>query len=107
MRCGRVTEVYSRVCGYFRPVANWNRGKREEFRQRVEYAAPGPSFADARERPGWPVRLQCAHCGGWFAPEHVRAAGVVADAVSGRRCGGRCPECWCEWEERANNGPAR
>ena len=30
-------EVYSRVCGYFRPVNQWNRGKQEEFKQRVVY----------------------------------------------------------------------
>jgi anaerobic ribonucleoside-triphosphate reductase len=36
-RCHRRTEVYSRVCGYFRPVSEWNRGKREEFRQRKTY----------------------------------------------------------------------
>lgn len=27
-------EVYSRVVGYFRPVANWNEGKRLEFEER-------------------------------------------------------------------------
>lgn len=27
-------EVYSRVVGYFRPVAHWNNGKREEFKER-------------------------------------------------------------------------
>ncbi|MBC7218919.1 MAG: ribonucleoside triphosphate reductase [Hadesarchaea archaeon] len=32
--CGKQTEVYSRVVGYLRPVANWSDGKREEFRQR-------------------------------------------------------------------------
>ncbi|MBR0239241.1 MAG: hypothetical protein IJQ39_14190 [Thermoguttaceae bacterium] len=32
--CGQPCEVYSRICGYFRPVANWNRGKKEEFRER-------------------------------------------------------------------------
>ena len=32
--CGQKTEVYSRVCGYFRPVANWNKGKKEEFKDR-------------------------------------------------------------------------
>jgi hypothetical protein len=34
MRCNKPTEVYSRVCGYHRPVNNWNKGKKEEFRQR-------------------------------------------------------------------------
>jgi len=33
-RCGAVCEVFSRVCGYFRPVSNWNKGKREEFKER-------------------------------------------------------------------------
>ncbi|MGM0595566.1 MAG: anaerobic ribonucleoside-triphosphate reductase [Myxococcota bacterium] len=28
------TEVYSRVVGYYRPVRNWNKGKRNEFSQR-------------------------------------------------------------------------
>ncbi len=28
------TEVYSRIVGYYRPVQNWNEGKREEFSQR-------------------------------------------------------------------------
>jgi len=36
-QCGRQTEVYSRVVGYLRPVQNWNQGKREEYRQRLEY----------------------------------------------------------------------
>lgn len=34
---GLITEVYSRVCGYFRPVSNWNKGKREEFKERKNY----------------------------------------------------------------------
>lgn len=29
--CGATCEVYSRIVGYFRPVQNWNDGKREEF----------------------------------------------------------------------------
>ncbi len=27
-------EVYSRVVGYYRPVQNWNKGKKEEFKER-------------------------------------------------------------------------
>lgn len=27
-------EVYSRVCGYYRPVNQWNKGKKEEFKER-------------------------------------------------------------------------
>jgi ribonucleoside-triphosphate reductase len=35
--CGKTTEVYSRITGYYRPVANWNDGKSQEFKQRKEY----------------------------------------------------------------------
>jgi len=37
MTCEKKTEVYSRIVGYFRPVANWNIGKKEEFKDRLEY----------------------------------------------------------------------
>ena len=33
-RCGRPCEVYSRVVGYFRPLAAWNKGKQSEFKDR-------------------------------------------------------------------------
>ena len=36
-KCGQKTEVYSRVCGYYRPVSNWNKGKQEEFKERVAF----------------------------------------------------------------------
>ena len=29
------TKVYSRVSGYYRPVENWNPGKRQEFSERT------------------------------------------------------------------------
>ena len=35
--CGRKTEVYSRITGYYRPVQNWNDGKSQEFRDRKTY----------------------------------------------------------------------
>ncbi|HOK83142.1 MAG TPA: ribonucleoside triphosphate reductase [Pseudothermotoga sp.] len=38
--CGRATEVWSRVVGFYRPVQNWNPGKQEEFRSRNTYEIP-------------------------------------------------------------------
>ena len=35
--CGQTTEIYSRITGYYRPVANWNDGKLQEFDKRIEY----------------------------------------------------------------------
>jgi anaerobic ribonucleoside-triphosphate reductase len=37
--CHETTEVYSRIVGYLRPVATWNDGKQQEFRERTPYDA--------------------------------------------------------------------
>jgi len=36
-KCQAECEVYSRVVGYLRPIKQWNKGKREEFRQRKTF----------------------------------------------------------------------
>jgi ribonucleoside-triphosphate reductase (formate) len=36
-KCGKKTEVYSRVVGFYRPVEQWNKGKQEEFTDRTTY----------------------------------------------------------------------
>ena len=38
--CGQPCEVYSRVCGYMRPVKAWNKGKRTEYKQRLPFVQP-------------------------------------------------------------------
>ena len=35
--CGKDTEVYARIVGYYRAVKNWNKGKREEKKSRVPF----------------------------------------------------------------------
>ncbi|NLJ69035.1 MAG: ribonucleoside triphosphate reductase [Firmicutes bacterium] len=37
--CGRATEVWSRVVGFYRPIKNWNLGKQAEFQERRTFAA--------------------------------------------------------------------
>ena len=53
--CGKKTEVYSRITGYYRPVQNWNDGKAQEFKDRKVYdlghsflthTGPNPAPAD-------------------------------------------------------------
>jgi ribonucleoside-triphosphate reductase len=39
-KCGAKCEVWSRPCGYFRPVESWNRGKKEEFKNRKVFKTP-------------------------------------------------------------------
>ena len=56
--CGKKTEVYSRITGYYRPVQNWNDGKAQEFKDRRVYNVghsvlthTGPNPAPADEAP--------------------------------------------------------
>ncbi len=39
-------EVYSRIVGYLRPVADWNRGKQQEFSERKTYGVPQSERSD-------------------------------------------------------------
>jgi len=34
---GTPTEVYSRIVGYYRSVRNWNKGKKEEYGERLSF----------------------------------------------------------------------
>ncbi len=42
--CGSVTEIYSRITGYYRPVQNWNDGKLQEYENRTEYDVASSSL---------------------------------------------------------------
>ena len=35
--CKDHVEVYSRPCGYLRPIVTWNDGKQQEFEDRTTY----------------------------------------------------------------------
>ncbi len=48
-KCGRPTEIYSRITGYYRPLNAWNDGKASEFEHRKTYK-PGAIKADAPVR---------------------------------------------------------
>ncbi len=49
--CGKTTEVYSRITGYYRPVQNWNDGKSQEFKQRKEYDISKSTLCRATNPP--------------------------------------------------------
>ena len=57
--CGKECQVYSRVVGYFRPVQMWNDGKREEFRERLEF---NQKKALEKELPNLLKKTDCAEC---------------------------------------------
>lgn len=50
--CGAVTEVYSRITGYYRPVQNWNAGKTQEYKNRKVYDLENSRFMpDTGKKP--------------------------------------------------------
>ena len=86
--CGKKTEVYSRITGYYRPVQNWNDGKAQEFKDRKVYnighsvlTHTGPNPAPAEEA----------------APAPAEAAPAVEQAASDRTIllfkTPTCPNC--------------
>jgi ribonucleoside-triphosphate reductase len=40
MKCSAKCQVFSRVVGYFSPVAQWNLGKKAEWNERKTYLVP-------------------------------------------------------------------
>ena len=92
--CGKLTEVYSRITGYYRPVANWNDGKLQEYANRTEYNAQVSALkrplADRAALPGKDSGRQ----GRAEAPEGVKYLFVTKT----------CPNCklakeYLKWEQ--------
>lgn len=47
--CGKTTEVYSRITGYYRAVSNWNNGKASEFKERKSYDIGSSFYTHGKE----------------------------------------------------------
>lgn len=64
-KCGKTTEVYSRITGYYRPVQNWNDGKMAEFKMRKTYEiAGGQNFFQpmVKNDAADEIEEQCSEC---------------------------------------------
>jgi len=51
--CGQETEVYSRIVGYYRPVQNWNPGKKSEYAERTVYRLEKEGSVDNKSDAGF------------------------------------------------------
>ena len=51
--CGEKCEVWSRCCGYFRPVSAWNKGKKEEFKERKTFKVGNKIFSSKKIDSGY------------------------------------------------------
>ena len=72
--CGETTEVYSRITGYYRPVQNWNDGKRQEFADRVEYDIAGSKMHKAAAKEEATASTETCSCENVGATEYVLVA---------------------------------
>ena len=79
--CGKTTEVYSRITGYYRPVQNWNDGKRAEFADRKVYDVANSHFS-AKENTA---------CGATCGTKKADEADGLSVPVLFTRNG--CPNC--------------
>ena len=87
--CGKETEVYSRITGYYRPVKNWNDGKSQEFKDRKVYNIE----KSVLKRNGAPVEEAVAEC----ACESAEAEKVLLFTTE------TCPNCKLavQWLDKA------
>jgi ribonucleoside-triphosphate reductase len=64
--CGEDAEVYSRITGYYRPIQNWNDGKRQEYADRKEYDVGSSVLTrggvNAEEKTE-SAKCECGKCG--------------------------------------------
>ncbi len=70
--CGKETEVYSRITGYYRPLRNWNDGKAQEYKERKEY-----QIEKTEEKPEEALlfsTMTCPNC--TMAEELLKRSGI-------------------------------
>ena len=80
--CGKATEVYSRITGYYRPVQNWNVGKTEEFKERKTYDVP-----HSRLTHSGPINPQASHNDNSISPADNAADELLLFTTK------TCPNC--------------
>ena len=82
--CGKVTEVYSRITGYYRPVQNWNDGKLQEYANRKVYDVNHSSLKKAAA-----ARVSCSGVKSGNADAAKEPAGAVKYLFTTKTC----PNC--------------
>lgn len=88
---GTKTEIYTRIVGYYRSVANWNKGKREEYNYRKLFSEPSDMIKHGSRQPEFAIKDMTAE----HAVDDDSAAPGNTDAVSSYSFYYRqaCPNC--------------
>ncbi len=88
--CGKATEVYSRITGYYRPIQNWNEGKTQEYKDRRAYVLSRSKLTHEGPREETPVAPSAAE-----RPVKAQRAILFVTAT--------CPNCRiaCQYLDKA------
>nr|MCR5826492.1 ribonucleoside triphosphate reductase [Oscillospiraceae bacterium] len=89
--CGRPAEVYSRITGYYRPVQNWNAGKTQEYKERLEYVVARSKLTHDGPKEETPVGQSASAAG------HSDSKNAILFATRS------CPNCKiaCQYMDKA------
>ena len=94
--CGEVTEVYSRITGYYRPIQNWNDGKTQEYKDRKVYDIPGSKLVKESANVGTLEKVEAvAEAPKACCTEAPKADGAQAPAENSLKLFATttCPNC--------------
>ena len=97
--CGKKTEVYSRITGYYRPVQNWNDGKSQEYKDRLVY-----NVANSELKKEAPVVEAIKNVKEEVAAPVAAPAAVAGKAILFSRV--TCPNCRVAETQLAKAGVA-
>jgi len=61
-KCGKDTEIYARIVGYYRPLKNWNLGKKSEYVNRKEFIIEDRKLKETGDKTEAAKELACS-CG--------------------------------------------
>ncbi len=91
--CGKKTEVYSRITGYYRPVQNWNDGKAQEYKDRKVYNVGSSVLKKSVEDALEPVLVKVEPAAEPVAAVEAEPVAVNASAKAILISRLTCPNC--------------
>ena len=91
--CGKATEVYSRITGYYRPVKNWNVGKAQEFKERTLYdVEEGKKQKEHQDRTLLFTTKTCPNC--TIAKRFLEESAIAYQVVDAEQEKRACEALW-------------
>ena len=91
--CGKKTEVYSRITGYYRPIQNWNDGKSQEYKDRKVYNIGNSKLNENRLAEASAAETAAEVCAAPEAPVEAPVAPAAAETKAMLFSRVTCPNC--------------